>query len=137
MGDQELKNIYRPVRAFSSAPGAKAAPTLPLPDRPSIAVLPFTNISGDPDQEHFADGIAEDIITELTRFGGLFVIARNSSFQWKGKLADVRQVGRDLGVRYVLEGSVRKGGDRIRISAQLVNAESGSHLWAEHYDRKM
>jgi adenylate cyclase len=110
---------------------------LPLPDRPSIAVLPFTNMSGDPDQEHFADGIAEDIITELTRFGGLFVIARNSSFQWKGKLADVRQVGRDLGVRYVLEGSVRKGGDRIRISAQLINAESGSHLWAEHYDRKM
>src|SRR5437868_1462962 len=114
-----------------------AVEALPLPDRPSIAVLPFTNMSGDPDQEHFANGIAEDIITELTRFGGLFVIARNSSFQWKGKLADVRQVGRDLGVRYVLEGSVRKGGDRIRISAQLINAESGSHIWAERYDRAL
>src|SRR5258707_7107534 len=128
----------RECQRDSAGAAVEALPlALPLPDRPSIAVLPFTNMSGDPDQEHFADGIAEDIITELTRFGGLFVIARNSSFRWKGKLADVRQVGRDLGVRYVLEGSVRKGGDRIRISAQLINAESGSHLWAEHYDRKM
>jgi adenylate cyclase len=107
---------------------------LPLPDRPSIAVLPFTNMSGESDQEYFADGIVEDIITELSRFSGLFVIARNSSFQWKGKPADVRQVGRDLGVRYVLEGSVRRAGNRIRISAQLIDAESGGHLWAEKYD---
>jgi adenylate cyclase len=113
------------------------SPALTLPDRPSVAVLPFTNMSGDPDQEYFADGIAEDIITELSRFGGLFVIARNSSFQWKGKLTDVRSVGRDLGVRYVLEGSVRKAADRIRISAQLIDAASGGHLWAEHYDRDM
>jgi adenylate cyclase len=107
------------------------------PDLPSVAVLPFTNMSGEPEQEYFADGIAEDIITELSRFGGLFVIARNSSFQWKGKLIDVRQIGRDLGVRYVLEGSVRKAGDRVRISAQLIDAGSGSHLWAEHYDRNL
>jgi adenylate cyclase len=105
-----------------------------LPDRPSIAVLPFSNMSDDPKQEYFADGVVEDIITELSRFSGLFVIARNSSFQWKGKPADVREVGRDLGVRYVLEGSVRKAGDRIRVSAQLIDAESGGHLWAEKYD---
>ena len=110
------------------------SPVLPHPDRPSIAVLPFSNMSGDPAQEYFADGIVEDIITELSRFSGLFVIARHSSFQWKGKPVDVRQVGRDLGVRYVLEGSVRRAGDRIRISAQLVDAESGGHFWAEKYD---
>jgi adenylate cyclase len=110
---------------------------LPLPDRPSIAVLAFANLSGDKEQEYFSDGITEDIITELSRFSELFVIARNSSFQYKGKAVDVRQVGRDLGVRYVLEGSVRRGGDRLRISAQLIDAMTGGHRWAEHYDRKL
>jgi TolB-like protein len=104
---------------------------LTLPDRPSIAVLPITNLSGDPEQEYFADGIVDDIITELSRFSELFVIARNSSFQYKGKAIDVRQVARDLGVRYVLEGSVRRGGDRIRIAAQLIDAVTGGHIWAE------
>src|SRR5262245_8321917 len=110
---------------------------LPLPDRPSIAVLAFANLSGDKEQEYFSDGITEDIITELSRFSELFVIARNSSFQYKGKAVDVRQVGRDLGVRYVREGSVRRGGDRLRISAQLIDALTGRHRWAEHYDRKL
>src|SRR5262249_24414225 len=112
-------------------------PLLPLPDRPSIAVLAFANLSGDKEQEYLSDGITEDIITELSRFSDLFVIARNSSFQYKGKATDVRQVGRDLGVRYVLEGSVRRGGDRLRISAQLIDAMTGGHRWAEHYDRKL
>jgi adenylate cyclase len=121
----------------ADATGETPVPALSLPDRPSVAVLPFTNMSGDPKQEYFADGIVDDIITELSRFGGLFVIARNSSFQWKGKLTDIRQVGRDLGVRYVLEGSIRKAGDDVRVSAQLIDAESGGHLWAEHYDRNV
>ena len=112
-------------------------PALALPDKPSIAVLPFANLSADPEQEYFTDGIVEDIITELSRFSELFVIARNSSFQYKGKAIDVRQVGRELGVRYVLEGSVRRGGDRLRISAQLIDAATGAHRWAEHYDRKL
>jgi adenylate cyclase len=110
---------------------------LPLPDRPSIAVLAFANLSGDKEQEYLSDGISEDIITELSRFSELFVIARNSSFQYKGRAADVRQVGRELGVRYVLEGSVRRGGDRLRISAQLIDAVTGGHRWAERYDRKL
>ena len=110
---------------------------LALPDRPSIAVLAFANISGDPAQEYFSDGITEDIITELSRFSELFVIARNSSFQYKGKSIDVRQVGRELGVRYVLEGSIRRAADRVRISAQLVDAVSGAHRWADRYDRKL
>jgi adenylate cyclase len=110
---------------------------LALPDKPSIAVLPFTNLSSDPEREYLADGIVEDIITELARFGELFVIARNSSFQYKGKATDVRQIGRELGVRYVLEGSVRRGGDHIRISAQLIDATTGAHRWAEHYNRKL
>ena len=118
------------------SPQRQKAP-LPLPDRPSIAALPFTNLSGDKEQEYLSDGITEDIITELSRFSELFVIARNSSFQYKGKATDVRQVGRDLGVRYVLEGSVRRGGDRLRISAQLIDAMTGGHRWAEHYDRKL
>jgi adenylate cyclase len=124
-----------PVAASPDATVEGPSPASSPPDRPSIAVLPFTNMSGDPDQEYFADGIVEDIITELSRFSGLFVIARNSSFQWKGKPTDTRRAGRDLGVRYVLEGSVRRAGDRIRIVAQLIEAESGSHLWAERYDR--
>ena len=106
-------------------------------DKPSVAVLAFNNLSGDPDQEYFSDGITEDIITELSRFSELFVIARNSSFQYKGKPIDVRQVGRELGVRYVLEGSIRRAGDRVRISAQLVDAVTGAHRWADRYDRKL
>jgi adenylate cyclase len=109
---------------------------LALPDKPSIAVLAFTNMSGDPGQNYFSDGITDDIITELSRFSELLVIARNSSFQFKGKSVDVRQVGRELGVRYVLEGSIRRAGDRVRISAQLVDAVSGAHRWAERYDSK-
>jgi len=118
-------------------PSGIPTPPLALPDKPSIAVLPFANLSGDPEQEYFADGIVEDIITELARFSELFVTARNSSFQYKGRATDVRQIGRELGVRYVLEGSVRRGGDRLRISTQLIDAATGAHLWAEYYDRKL
>jgi adenylate cyclase len=139
MGEQQLKNIARPVRAYqvrvNSTAGAEA-PTLALPDKPSIAVLPFQNMSGDPEQEYFADGMVEDITTGLSRIKWLFVIARNSSFAYKGKTIDVKQVGRELGVRYVLEGSVRKAADRIRISGQLIDAATGAHVWAERYDRK-
>jgi adenylate cyclase len=106
-------------------------------DNPSIAVLAFTNMSGDPGQDYFSDGVIEDIITELSRFSELLVIARNSSFQYKGKSIDVRQVGRELGVRYVLESSIRRTGDRVRISAQLVDAVTGAHRWAERYDHKL
>jgi TolB-like protein len=114
---------------------AQVAPTLPVPDKPSIAVLPFDNLSGDPEQEYFADGMVEDIITALSRLRWLFVIARNSSFTYKGRPVDVKQVGHELGVRYVLEGSVRKAGGRVRISAQIIEAETGIHIWAESYDR--
>ncbi|MBV8362075.1 MAG: adenylate/guanylate cyclase domain-containing protein [Deltaproteobacteria bacterium] len=143
-GKQDLKNIGRPIRAYRVLPAtAKASAiagpiaevsALALPDKPSIAVLPFTNMSGDPEQEYFADGMVEEIITALSRIRWLFVIARNSSFVYKGQAADVKRVGRELGVRYVLEGSVRKGGGRVRISAQLVEAETGAHLWADHFD---
>jgi len=142
-GEQQVKNIARPVRVFDvNMTGETMALTLdsagraspPLPDRPSIAVLPFLNISGDPEQEYFADGMVEEIITALSRIRWLFVIARNSSFIYKGKSVDVKLVGRQLGVRYVLEGSVRKGGNRIRITAQLVEAETGAHLWADRFD---
>jgi adenylate cyclase len=142
-GEQELKNIARPVRVYQLRPdapatvGKSAASGLALPDKPSIAVLAFQNMSGDPEQEFFADGIAEDIITALSKAHWLFVIARNSSFTYKAKSADVREVGRDLGVRYVLEGSVRKAGTRVRITAQLIDATSGHHLWAERYDRAL
>jgi len=112
-------------------------PALALPDRPSIAVLAFTNMSGDPGQDYFSDGITEDIITGLSRFSELFVIARNSSFQYKGRSPDIRQVGRELGVRYVLEGSIRRAGDRVRITAQLIDAVTGAHRWAERYDREL
>ena len=108
-----------------------------MPDKPSIAVLAFTNMSGDPEQEYFSDGIADDIITELSRIRWLFVIARNSSFTYKGHAIDVKQVGRELGVRYVLEGSVRRGGERVRVNAQLIDAETGNHVWAERYDRDL
>jgi adenylate cyclase len=110
---------------------------LVLPDKPSVAVLPFANMSGDPEQEFFADGIAEDVITALSRYPSLFVIARNSSFTYKGRAVDVKEVGHELGVRYVLEGSLRKAGNRIRVTAQLVEAETGRHVWAERYDRDL
>jgi adenylate cyclase len=161
LGEQQVKNITRPVRVYRVRPeiphpnspphagegsaqilgsspgtrvGAAAPPALPLPDKPSIAVLPFVNMSGDPEQEYFADGMVEEIITALSRIRWLFVIARNSSFTFKGHAVDVKQVGRELGVRYVLEGSVRKAGGRVRITAQLIDATSGAHLWADRFD---
>ncbi len=133
-GEQHVKGITRPIRAFAIR-GASAAPgtpkSLPLPDKPSVAVLPFTNIGGDPGDEFFADGVAEDIITALSYFRGLFVIARNSSFTYRGKGVDIRRIGEDLGVRYVLEGSVRRAGNRLRVTGQLVELASGRHLWAD------
>jgi TolB-like protein len=141
-GNCALKNIAEPVRVWRWSASAGSVqvvpptfPILELPDKPSIAVLPFANVSGDPEQEYFTDGITEDIITELSRFRSLFVIARNSSFTFKGKAVDVRQVARDLGVRYVLEGSIRKAANRVRVTAQLIDATTGKHLWAERYDR--
>jgi len=135
LGEHQLKNIAQSVRVYSV--WLDDAPPLALPDKPSIAVLPFQNLSSDPTQEYFADGFSEDIITELTRFSDLFVIARNSSFKYKGKAVDLRQVGRELGVRYVLEGSIRRGDHRVRISAQLVDSGTGAHRWAERYDREL
>ena len=140
MGEVELKNIANPVRVFRIAEGAgpaMAGPPLALPDKPSIAVLPFTNMSGEPEQTYFSDGITEDIITELSRSRSLFVIARNSSFQYRDKALDVRRIARDLGVRYVVEGSVRTMGSRIRITAQLIDAVQGNHLWSERFDRRI
>jgi adenylate cyclase len=137
MGEQQLKNIAEPVTVFSVRfDGMPTRPTLALPDKPSIAVLPFQNMSGDPEQDYFADGMVEDIITGLSRIKWLFVIARNSSFTYKGRAVDVKQVGRELGVRYVLEGSVRKAADRVRITGQLIDVATGAHVWAERYDRK-
>jgi adenylate cyclase len=144
LGERPVKNIARPVRVYRvrNVSTAMKAPTgadrpMPLPDKPSIAVLPFNNLSGDPEQDYFADGIAEDLITELSRIRWLLVTARNSTFTYKGRAIDVRQIGRDLGVRYVVEGSVRKGGERVRISAQLLDAATGNHIWAERYDRSL
>jgi adenylate cyclase len=139
LGGQKLKNISRSIRVYRVADAGKTSPTsdaVPSPAKASIAVLPFTNMSGDPEQEYFSDGITEDIITELSRFRSLFVIARNSSFTYKGRAANVIEVGRNLGVRYVAEGSVRRAGSRVRVTAQLVDAQSGSHLWAERFDRE-
>jgi adenylate cyclase len=145
-GERQLKNISKPVRAYairarpqSSAPvtPANRGKPLPLPDKPSIAVLPFQNMSGDPEQEYFADGIVEDIITALSRFKSLFVIARNSSFTYKARPVDTKQVGRELGVRYVLEGSVRKFAGRVRITGQLIEASTGGHLWADKFDGEL
>ena len=124
-------------RASGETGGAQTAPGLALPDRPSIAVLPFTNMSGDPEQEYFADGMTEEVITALSRCNWLFVIARNSSFTYKGKTVDVRQVGRELGVRYVLEGSVRRVGGRVRFVGQLIDASSGVHIWADRFEGEM
>jgi adenylate cyclase len=138
LGEQQVKNIARPVRVYRirdlGAAKSPAAPALPLPDKPSIAVLPFQNMSGDPEQEYFVDGMVEEIITALSRIRWLFVIARNSSFTYKGQAVDVKQVGRELGVRYVLEGSVRKAGGRVRITGQLIDAITGAHLWADRFD---
>jgi adenylate cyclase len=145
IGEQKLKNIVQPVRVYQmrivgiSAAASTGEPSrnLPLPDKPSIAVLAFQNMSGDAEQEYFADGIAEDIITALSKSRWIFVIARNSSFTYKGRAVDIKQIGRELGVRYVLEGSVRKSGNRVRITAQLIEAPTGVHLWAERYDRDL
>src|SRR4029077_21047975 len=134
LGMPELKNIAARIQVFRVRLGAAERPALPLPDKPSIAVLPFQNMSGDPEQEYFADGMVEEITTALTRIRSLFVIARNSAFTYKGRAVDVKQIGRELGVRYVLEGSVRKGGGRVRITAQLIEAKTGAHLWADRFD---
>jgi adenylate cyclase len=152
LGETQLKNIAEPIRVYSiqvgvavqaknapqapSAVAEKASAPLALPDKPSIAVLPFQNMSGDPEQDYFVDGMVEDIITGLSRIKWIFVIARNSVFVYKGRSVDVREVGRELGVRYVLEGSVRKVGDRVRVTGQLIDAATGTHVWAERYDRK-
>jgi TolB-like protein/class 3 adenylate cyclase len=146
LGEQRFKNIPEPVRAYcvtparpaaESSPASSAEDALPLPDQPSIAVLPFQNMSGDPEQEYFADGMVEEITTALSRFRWLFVIARNSSFIYKGKAVEVKQVGRELGVRYVLEGSVRKAASRVRITGQLIDASTGAHLWADRFDGQL
>jgi adenylate cyclase len=145
MGEQQVKNIARPVRVYRvrdrtgpvEQPSPASPQPLPLPEKPSIAVLPFANMSGDPEQEYFADGITEDITTALSKLRWFFVIARNSSFMYRGRATDVKQVGRELGVRYLLEGSVRRAGNRMRITAQLVDAISGNHVWAERYDREL
>ena len=147
LGEQRLKNIDRPVRVYAAKPKVflgmvaplpgpqpESSTPLALPDKPSIAVLPFQNMSGDPEQEYFADGMVEDIITGLSRSKSLFVIARTSSFTYKGKAVDIKQVGSELGVRYVLEGSVRKAGNRVRITGQLIDAATGAHLWADRFD---
>ncbi|MFQ5954960.1 MAG: adenylate/guanylate cyclase domain-containing protein, partial [Kiloniellales bacterium] len=146
MGEVEVKNIARPIRVFrvdhtplpsrDSQPGAGGTAAA-LPDKPSIAVLPFLNMSGDPEQEYFSDGLSEDIITELSRFRHLFVISRNSAFVYKGKSTKARDVAKDLGVQYVVEGSVRKAGNRVRVTAQLIEAEADRHVWAERYDRDL
>jgi adenylate cyclase len=142
-GEQYLKNIAKPVRAYAICTGAHSAPTgglgavPPLPDKPSIAVLPFENMSGDPEQEYFADGMVEEIITALSRFKSLFVIARNSSFTFKGRAVDIKEVGRRLGVRYVLEGSVRKAAGKVRITGQLIDAVTGAHIWADRFERDL
>jgi adenylate cyclase len=144
LGDREVKNLAEPLRVYriaikGSSPALTPAATrpLPLPDKPSIAVLPFDNMSRDPEQEYFGDGLAEDIITTLSKISSLFVIARNSSFAFKGKAIDIRSIAADLGVRYVLEGSVRQSANRLRINAQLIDAVDGHHLWAERYDREL
>jgi adenylate cyclase len=142
-GEQQLKNISKPVRAYALCAGAHGAPieklgaALPLPAKPSIAVLPFENMSGDPEQEYFADGMVEEIITALSRFKSLFVIARNSSFTFKGKAVDIKEVGRRLGVRYVLEGSVRRASGKVRITGQLIDAVTGIHIWADRFERDL
>jgi adenylate cyclase len=142
LGERTLKNIAAPVRVFrilrpgESSVGSQAGPP-PVPDKPSIAVLPFMNMSSDVEQEYFSDGITEDLITDLSKVSGLFVIARNSSFSYKNRSVKVQDIARDLGVRFVLEGSIRKAGNRVRITAQLIDATNGGHLWAERFDRDL
>jgi TolB-like protein/Flp pilus assembly protein TadD len=136
-GEVSLKNMPRPVHVFQISPSHERRVALPLSSKPSIAVLPFVNMSGDLEQDYFSDGIAEEIITALSRMRSLIVIARNSSFQYKARAVDVKQIGRELGVRYVLEGSVRKAATRLRITGQLIDAESGAHLWADRFDGEM
>ena len=143
LGRHVVKNIAKPIQVYGVRSAteepvpALSEPSATLPDKPSIAVLPFTNMSGDPEQEYFADGITEDVITELSHLRNLRVIARHSVFAYKGKAVDLRRVGRDLGVRHVLEGSVRKARDRVRVTAQLIDAQTGDHLWAQRYDREL
>jgi adenylate cyclase len=140
LGAQQLKNIVEPVRVYRVTPisiAQEAAGILPLPEKPSIAVLPFDNMSDSHDQEYFSDGISEDLTTALSRFDWLFVVARNSAFTYKGRAIDVRQVGRELGVRYILEGSVRRAGNRVRVNVQLIDAQNNRHIWAERFDREM
>jgi adenylate cyclase len=148
LGVQHVKNIQEPIRAYQVGAPRETVETAParvvdteslplLPDKPSIAVLPFQNMSGDPEQEYFADGMVEEIITALSRFKSLFVIARNSSFTFKGKAVDIKEVGRRLGVRYVLEGSVRKAAGKVRIAGQLIDAITGAHLWADRFERDL
>jgi TolB-like protein len=136
LGEQQVKNIARPVHVYRIPPAETAltkAP-LPLPDKPSLAVLPFQNMTGDAGQEYFVDGIVEEITTAISRLSWLFVIARNSSFTYKRRAVDVKQVARELGVRYVLEGSVRKAGNRVRITGQLIDTATGAHIWADRFD---
>src|SRR6516225_7511458 len=148
LGERPLKNIDRPVRLYSARLAGSSAATSadlpvdtasppPLPDKPSVAVLPFQNMSGDPEQEYFADGMVEEIITALSRFKSLFVIARNSSFTFKGRAVDIKEVGRRLGVRYVLEGAVRKASGKVRITGQLIDAVTGAHIWADRFERDL
>ena len=143
LGEKDLKNIARPVRVYAIRPGSEnaaparsaSAPNTQGPPRLSIVVLPFANIGGDPEQEHFVDGVTESLTTDLSRIGGAFVIGRNTAFTYKGRRVDLKQIGRELNVRYVLEGSVQRGGDRMRVNVQLIDAESGNHLWAERFDK--
>ena len=134
LGKPDLKNIAQKIQIFRVRLAPPERPALALPDKPSLAVLPFQNMSGDPEQEYFVDGLVEDITTALSRAGGLFVIARNSAFTYKGRAVDVRTVGRELGVRYVLEGSVRRAAGRVRITGQLIEAMSGGHIWADRFE---
>ena len=142
LGEKELKNIARPVRAYAVKTGAgpasapqASAPERPAPPRLSIVVLPFANIGGDPEQEYFVDGVTESLTTDLSRISGSFVIGRNTAFTYKGKHVDLKQIGRELNVRYVLEGSVQRSGNRLRVNVQLIDAETGAHLWAERFDK--
>jgi TolB-like protein len=145
LGEKELKNIARPVRVFAIKTASSgvtqeliaSTPEKPIPPRLSIVVLPFANLGGDPEQEYFVDGVTESLTTDLSRISGSFVIARNTAFTYKGKPFDVKQIGRELNVRYVLEGSVQRGGNRMRVNVQLIDGETGSHLWAERFDKSV
>ena len=145
LGEKDLKNIARPVRVYAVKTGSESAAPAPSvsepnrhgPPRLSMVVLPFANIGGDPEQEHFVDGVTESLTTDLSRIRGSFVIGRNTAFTYKGKAVDLKQIGRELNVRYVLEGSVQRGGNRMRVNVQLIDAETGNHLWAERFDKPL